>query len=110
MAVNGYVSGYTRNGGDMDAWRRESANAAREPFVGDRYQDHYSWWIYVMRVTSDEVSWLSGLSFPHDAKVHDASLDEFAEWIARQGVLLESRDEDVAGWYECTHGGCQHHE
>ena len=110
MPETDYVSGYTRNGGDMDAWRRESADAAKNPRKGDRFQDHYSWWIYPVRVTETEVSWLSGLSFPHGAQVHDGTREEYAAWIVRNGLLLEDRDNDVTGWYECTHGECTHRD
>ena len=86
----------------------ETEKAMEDPRPGDRYQEMYSFWVYVVDVGANgSVVTAEGHSFPDDAKFRwfptGAAFRRaysYGGTVLGYWVKLASRDEDISGWLE----------
>jgi hypothetical protein len=86
----------------------ETAAAFENPQTGDRFQEMYSFWVYVVDRKGNYVTTMEAsppCSFPDDGKVNHYSLAGFRERfsygsIPGYWVALAGRGHDVEGWLE----------
>lgn len=83
--------------------------AMTHPKVGDRFQEFFSYWVYVVKVTRKRV-WIMYAScpceFPKDGKLEKLSRQEFIKKYSYDGpdmkdkywIQLCDRDNNVKGW------------
>jgi hypothetical protein len=102
--MNGISSGY-------ELLYRETNEAMDDPRPGDRYQEMYSFWMYVVAVRSDGAIIVAEgsppVTFPQQATFRGfGNADAFRRHYSYNGntpgyfVRLASRDENVTGWLE----------
>jgi hypothetical protein len=83
--------------------------AMLNPCIGDRFQEMYSHWVYVIKVTRWSVWTMSASSpceFPKDGKVEKRSKKKFRDYYSYKNpalankywVRLCDRNNDVEGW------------
>ncbi len=83
--------------------------AMLNPRKGDRFQEFYSHWVYVVKVSKYSVWTMSAsapCTFPKDGKLEKRSREEFKKYYAYQSpnlpnkywIKLCDRDNDVSGW------------
>lgn len=88
--------------------KRATAEAFWDPQVGDRFDEMYSYWVYVVGRDGDTVTTLEAgapCSFPdgETIKAWRGSIDEFSDRFAYGSIIgfsiyLNSRGENVTGW------------
>ncbi len=84
-----------------------TAEAMRDPQVGDRYNEMCTFWVYVIHVERDLVVTMEGngpCRFPRDGKVQEQSRSEFKRRFSYRNaegywVRLVDRGNNVVGWY-----------
>jgi hypothetical protein len=94
---------------NLDASMDATREAFADPQVGDRFQEMYSFWVFVVRVDGQHVTTLEAsppCTVPDDGKLrHFATHEQYRE-AYRYGtnpgywVRLADRGNDVSGWYE----------
>jgi len=83
--------------------------AILHPRIGDRFQEFYTHWVYVVKVTRWHVWTMSAsapCTFPQDAKLTKHSKKSFRQYYSYQSpnlvdkywINLCDRDNDVEGW------------
>jgi len=83
--------------------------AMTNPKVGDRFEEFYHHWVFIVKVTEDHVWTLSASNpckFPEDGKLEIRSKEEFKNFysykspqmVDRYWISLVDRDNDVRGW------------
>jgi hypothetical protein len=87
-------------------WERATREAFECPQIGDRFQEMYAHWVYVVDRKPDRVTILSAsapCTFPRDAKMWSGSLEEFRQRYSSSAgytVHLAGRGHSVEGWLE----------
>jgi hypothetical protein len=85
---------------EIEAIERATAEALQEPRIGDRFQEMYTYWAYVLDVGPGGVTYCDAgapCEFPRDAELRTVTREAFA---ARTWTWLASRGHDVTGWLE----------
>lgn len=94
---------------DWKAKDAETMDALRNPQVGDRFHEMYSWWVYVVAVDADQVvTMLCGApcTFPDDAEMRVQTKAEFLKsgtypsMPDKPCAHLADRGNDVSGWVQ----------
>ena len=89
--------------------KQNTMDAINDPKIGDRFHEMYSFWIYVIKITSKHV-WVMSASapceFPVDGEIRKFTRPEYKRWAcylhsSDPCVLLADRGNDVAGWFNC---------
>lgn len=78
----------------------------QSPRPGDRFTEMYSFWLYILEVNGDEITYMEAsapCTLPKDGTVRTSSLDEFRERFSYQGIdgywiTFVDHDNNVAGW------------
>jgi hypothetical protein len=85
---------------------KETIEAINDPRVGDRFQEMYSFYLYVIAVNGNSVVTMEGsppVTFPDEGKIKIQTKAEFKERLSSGSgfwVNLEGRNHDVTGWYQ----------
>jgi hypothetical protein len=102
-------------GSDWDKVKAATMEALREPRVGDRFHEMYSFWMFVVELTPTHVVTMVGIppvTFPDEATVEIRTREDFVDHYTYNNthlgswVTLAGRDADVGGWYADEGGGC----
>ena len=91
-----------------DERREQAREALRNPRVGDRFHEMYSFWICVVERQGDRVTTMQAsapCTFPEDAEVRFWSVEEFGTYFGVDRptgptLLLADRGNQVEGWIE----------
>lgn len=92
---------------------KRTHEAFLDPQIGDRFEEMYTFWLFVVYRGNDTIATLEGsapVTFPKEGKLRVyRSLEEFRERFSYdyfQGywVNLVDRGNDVTGWYEAAYG------
>jgi hypothetical protein len=92
---------------DYDARMAQTMEALKDPQVGDRFHEMYSFWMFVLVVTPAEVTFMTAsppCSLPDDGKIATLTRELFIKKFTYQSIpdksylLLADRGNNVAGW------------
>lgn len=76
----------------------------RNPQVGDKFHEMYSFWLYVLAVDDCEVTFISGSELPKDGKIETMQREAFVKRFSydsmpnKSWLRLSDRRCDVSGW------------
>jgi hypothetical protein len=88
---------------------KQTIEALKNPRVGDRFHEMYSFWMYVLAVTPETVTFITAsppCTFPDDGKIETLSRNEFVKKFTYQSIpgksymMLVDRGNDVEGWLD----------
>lgn len=85
---------------------KQTMEALENPRVGDRFTEMYSYWMFVLEVRNETVTFISAsvpCSLPEDGIVETLSREDFVKkfsYAVLPGawVTLKNHDHNVAGW------------
>lgn len=95
----------------FDELKQKTNEAMLDPQPGDRFNEMYSFWVYVVFRSGNFVATLEGsppVTFPTEGKLRTYTLDGFRSrfgYGTRVGcwVYLTDRGNDVEGWYQSAY-------
>lgn len=82
---------------------RDTREALDGPRIGDRFQEMYSYWVYVLEVTDEAVTYCYGnppCTFSKLCPFPKLRTTTRAEFARRDWMHLEGRGHDVSGWLD----------
>jgi len=94
---------------DQDTMTDKTHEAILNPRVGDRFEEFYTHWVYIVKVTRWSVWTMSAsapCTFPQDAKLIKRSKKSFRKYFSynspnlvnKYWIKLCDRDNDIEGW------------
>jgi hypothetical protein len=98
---------------DPDLLNIETYNAMHDPQEGDLFEEFYTHWVYIVKVTSRYIYTLSASApceFPKDGQLHKRTKEQFLNYYSYQSqnqkdkfwIKLWSRGNNVKGWFLST--------
>lgn len=94
---------------DYDGNCAKTMAAIRDPQVGDRFHEMFSFWRYVVARFGERVIVMDGsppCTLPDDGRLHEfATVAEYVEAMTyptmrdKSPMMLSDRGNDVSGWY-----------
>jgi hypothetical protein len=85
----------------------QTVEALRNPQVGDRFHEMLSFWMFVLEVTPETVTFMTAAppcTFPDDGKIETLPREGFLKKFTYESIpdnsylLLADRGNNVAGW------------
>ena len=92
---------------DYEKAKAQTMEALKDPKVGDRFHEMYSYWMYVLAVTPETVTFIGAggpCTFPDDGKIETVSRERFLKKFTynsmpdKSYMLLADRGNRVEGW------------